>query len=191
MPSVRTPCLGQKQRGITPSTRRRSDNVLSPDDREEISRCLAKQLTVRTIAARLSRAPSTVSREISRVAARSTEQPELTIVPGQRRGVRSSRCWREWCPVAITNSRCVNSGRYSSQYITAGTRCYARESLRGLSFAIERGGVGARRLTGLRREVSARPLRTRPCTFRCAPGSPSTLTRSRAGVPRRACTGRP
>lgn len=52
--------------GMSPSTRTRSHEVLSLRDREEISRCLAKNLGVRAIAARLQRAPSTVSREISR-----------------------------------------------------------------------------------------------------------------------------
>src|SRR4051812_6811553 len=52
--------------GITPPSRTRSDSVLSRREREEISRCLARGLTMRAIAARLRRAPSTVSREISR-----------------------------------------------------------------------------------------------------------------------------
>src|SRR5947208_5008917 len=52
--------------GITPSTRTRSDHVLSLREREEISRCLAKGFGVRAIAARLRRSPSTISREISR-----------------------------------------------------------------------------------------------------------------------------
>src|SRR2546423_8672867 len=57
--------------GITPAARTRSDSVLSLQEREEISRCLAKGLGVRAIAARLRRSPSTVSREIFRNGGRS------------------------------------------------------------------------------------------------------------------------
>lgn len=57
--------------GITPSPKTRSDNVLSLREREEISRCLAKGLSLRVIAARLRRSPSTVTREISRNGGRS------------------------------------------------------------------------------------------------------------------------
>src|SRR5688572_6768379 len=52
--------------GITPSDRVRSEGALSLREREEISRFLAKGLTIRSIATRLCRAPSTVSREVSR-----------------------------------------------------------------------------------------------------------------------------
>lgn len=57
--------------GITPAARTRSEQVLSLHEREEISRCLAKGLSVRAIAERLNRAPSTVSREVSRNGGRS------------------------------------------------------------------------------------------------------------------------
>jgi len=47
-------------------TRRRSQRVLSLTEREEISRGLAEGLSLRTIARRLGRAPSTVSRGVAR-----------------------------------------------------------------------------------------------------------------------------
>ena len=52
--------------GIRPEPRRRSLRALSLAEREEISRAIAAQHSIRCIAASLGRAPSTVSREISR-----------------------------------------------------------------------------------------------------------------------------
>lgn len=52
--------------GIVPSPRRRARWALRATEREEISRGLAEGLSVRGLAARLRRAPSTISREIRR-----------------------------------------------------------------------------------------------------------------------------
>ena len=52
--------------GISPVTRRRARLALTLAEREEISRGLAADTSMRQIAARLGRAPSTVSREIAR-----------------------------------------------------------------------------------------------------------------------------
>jgi IS30 family transposase len=52
--------------GIRPRPRRRSPLALTLEEREEISRGVAGGLSMRTIARALSRAPSTVSREIGR-----------------------------------------------------------------------------------------------------------------------------
>jgi IS30 family transposase len=52
--------------GIRPVERRRSKRVLSLSEREEISRGVVAGASMRTIAARLGRAPSTVSRELHR-----------------------------------------------------------------------------------------------------------------------------
>lgn len=52
--------------GIPPAARRRSPRVLTLVEREEISRGLAAQHSVRSIATTIGRSPSTVSREISR-----------------------------------------------------------------------------------------------------------------------------
>ena len=55
-----------KTGGIRPAPRTRSSRALSLADREEISRGIVAGLSLRAIAAQLGRAPSTVSREISR-----------------------------------------------------------------------------------------------------------------------------
>jgi IS30 family transposase len=52
--------------GIAPTTRRRSTNALSREEREEISRGVAAGVSIRSIAECIERAPSTVSREIGR-----------------------------------------------------------------------------------------------------------------------------
>jgi IS30 family transposase len=52
--------------GIRPPERRRSRLALTLAEREEISRGIAGDLSLRAIAVRLGRAPSTVSREVSR-----------------------------------------------------------------------------------------------------------------------------
>ena len=52
--------------GIRPAMRRRSRRVLSLSEREEISRGVAAGISVRSMAARLGRAASTVSRELCR-----------------------------------------------------------------------------------------------------------------------------
>ena len=52
--------------GYSPPERTRSERSLSIDDREEVSRGLSAGDSIRAIAARIGRAASTVSREISR-----------------------------------------------------------------------------------------------------------------------------
>ena len=52
--------------GIRPPERRRSRLALTLAEREEISRGIARDLSLRAIAARLGRTPSTISREVNR-----------------------------------------------------------------------------------------------------------------------------
>ena len=52
--------------GIRPGERRRAPMVLSLGEREEISRGLSTQCSLRSIARRLGRSPSTISREVCR-----------------------------------------------------------------------------------------------------------------------------
>lgn len=52
--------------GIQPAQRRRSCVALTLAEREEVSRSVAKGQSIRSIASRLGRAPSTISREIKR-----------------------------------------------------------------------------------------------------------------------------
>jgi len=52
--------------GIRPAERRRGSMVLSLSEREEISRGLSTQCSLRSIARTLGRSPSTISREVRR-----------------------------------------------------------------------------------------------------------------------------
>jgi len=52
--------------GIEPPQRHRALKALTLAEREEVSRCLVARLSIRAIAARLGRAPSTISRELQR-----------------------------------------------------------------------------------------------------------------------------
>ena len=52
--------------GYRPPERKRHPNSLTLDEREEISRCLVQKLSLRDIARKLSRSPSTISREVNR-----------------------------------------------------------------------------------------------------------------------------
>jgi len=80
--------------GYLPAPRRRSRRVLSLLEREEISRGLAAGLSLRTIARRLGRAPSTVSREIARHGgSRCYRATRAMIVPGAGRVVPSPASW--------------------------------------------------------------------------------------------------
>jgi IS30 family transposase len=55
-----------ESRGILPPARRRSERALSLAEREEISRGVVSGQSIRSIAAALGRAPSTLSRELQR-----------------------------------------------------------------------------------------------------------------------------
>jgi IS30 family transposase len=58
--------LIRRSGGVPPRPRRRSPRVLSTQEREETSRALAARESLRAVARRLGRAPSTISREIRR-----------------------------------------------------------------------------------------------------------------------------
>lgn len=55
-----------EHRGIRPNDKQRAKNHLTLDEREEISRGISASLSMRAIASRLNRPPSTISREINR-----------------------------------------------------------------------------------------------------------------------------
>ena len=62
--------LLKRRGGIAPSARRRSQRALTLAEREDISRGIARGCSLRVIAQHLSRAPSTVSREVVRYGGR-------------------------------------------------------------------------------------------------------------------------
>ncbi len=104
--------------GYVPATRCRSSRVLSFTEREEISRGLAEGASLRTIAGRLRRTPSTISREVRRHggrhryrAARADEQAwnrarrpklcKLAAVP-RLRDLVAAKLAEDWAPEQIS-----------------------------------------------------------------------------------------
>lgn len=78
--------------GFPPRTRRRAASALVLAEREEISRALAAGETLRAIAARLQRAPSTISREVRRHGGRAAYRAVAADRAAWDRARRPQRC---------------------------------------------------------------------------------------------------
>lgn len=78
--------------GYVPESRSRSPQALSLEDREEISRGLAEGLSLRGIAHRLGREPSTVSREVARNGGRKRYRAALADERAWDRARRPKPC---------------------------------------------------------------------------------------------------
>ncbi len=78
--------------GIRPADRKRSDRCLSLADREEISRGLVAGRSMRSIAAELGRAPSTISREIRRNDGRRCYRATVADTRAWERAKRPKTC---------------------------------------------------------------------------------------------------
>jgi IS30 family transposase len=78
--------------GIRPPRRLRSSLVLSSREREEISRGVVGGRSMRTMAASLGRAPSTISREISRNGGRHAYRASAADASAWQRARRPKRC---------------------------------------------------------------------------------------------------
>lgn len=80
--------------GIRPAPRRRSGLALTLLEREEISRGVASNLFLRTIAAQLGRSPSTISRELTRNGGpEDYRASQADGLPGIARGAPNSVNW--------------------------------------------------------------------------------------------------
>jgi IS30 family transposase len=78
--------------GIAPAERKRAGVALTSNEREEISRGLVAQLSLRAIAAKLGRAPSTISREVSRNGNATRYRATLADDATWDRGRRPKKC---------------------------------------------------------------------------------------------------
>jgi transposase, IS30 family len=78
--------------GLAPQPRRRADRALSFSEREEISRGLGRDEGVRSLARRLARAPSTISREIQRHGGRTQYRATDAEQRAWAAGRRPKRC---------------------------------------------------------------------------------------------------
>ena len=78
--------------GLAPQPRRRAERALSLREREEISRGIATAEGVRSLARRLARAPSTISREIQRHGGRASYRASEAEQAAWALGRRPKRC---------------------------------------------------------------------------------------------------
>jgi IS30 family transposase len=78
--------------GIAPRDRRRAHCTLQLAEREEISRGIVAGVSIRTIARRLGRAPSTITREIRRHGGRERYRAAAADGRAWRRATRPKRC---------------------------------------------------------------------------------------------------
>lgn len=78
--------------GYGPRSGRRALRVLSSAEREEVSRGLAEGASLRTIAARTGRAPSTISREVARNGGRRRYRAARADIEAWERARRPKRC---------------------------------------------------------------------------------------------------
>ena len=78
--------------GVRPARRRRPERHLSLTEREEISRGVARGESLRSIAHRLERAPSTVSRELARNGGRRVYRAHRADRAAWGRARRPQRC---------------------------------------------------------------------------------------------------
>jgi IS30 family transposase len=84
--------------GIRPAERRRAPAVLSLSEREEISRGLSTQGSLRSIARRLGRSPSTISREVRRNGGRESYRATPSDEAAWDRARRPKLCKLACCP---------------------------------------------------------------------------------------------
>lgn len=83
-----------KTGGRRPAQRSRSQRALTLAEREEISRCLAAGHSIRSIAVLLSRAPSTISREVNRNGSCHAYRASRADQAARDRALRPKRCKR-------------------------------------------------------------------------------------------------
>jgi len=154
--------------GVAPEMPRRSRRALSLADREEISRGLSAQLSIRQIATRIGKAASSVSREIRRnggareyratgaegAAWRRARRPKLCLLARQPHLRRQVMQWleRRWSPQQIAR-------RLTQQFPDDQTMRVSHETIYRSLFIQSRGVLKKQLLGHLRRQRSSRRSR--------------------------------
>ena len=142
--------------GIRPPERRRSPRALTLPEREEISRGIATGSSIRSIAASLSRAPSTISREIKRngdqrryrasqadqAAWDRAHRPKICKLAENRALARivARKLQLEWSPEQIAGWLKHTPGRRA---ISGVTRNHLSQSLYPGTWCLEEGAIAA------------------------------------------------
>jgi hypothetical protein len=85
--------------GYRPPVRKRHPLALSLNEREEISRALVAKISIRAIANKLSRAPSTISREIRRHGGAKQHRAAKADKDAWDRALRPKPCTLIECPI--------------------------------------------------------------------------------------------
>lgn len=78
--------------GIIPLKKKRSKSHLSFEEREEISRSLAANISIRDIASHLNRSPSTISREVSRHGGKKNYRANVADQQAWKNAARPKEC---------------------------------------------------------------------------------------------------
>jgi len=186
--------------GIRPSKRTRSRLALSLSEREEISRGIASQHSIRSIARRLARAPSTISREIHRNGGYAGYRATSSDQAAWDRAHRPKRCklardralaqvvaaklQQHWSPQQIAgwlkrtypereHARVSHETIYRSLYVQA--RGVLKKELQAClrtKRAIRRSGHASLKRQGLGKITNAVPICERPASVedRAVPG---------------------
>lgn len=161
----------QRRGGFAPEPQRRSARTLSLQEREEISRGLSAELSMRQIAKRLDRAPSSISREIRRhggcqryralpadtQAWHNARRPKACLLArhaGLCQAV-AEKLQQEWSPRQI-------SGWLPKEFSADHSMRVSHETIYRTLFIQSRGALKKELLAHLRRGRTLRRSRTRP-----------------------------
>ena len=185
--------------GVRPAVRHRSMRQLSQTEREEISRGVAAGESLRVIAARLGRAPSTISRELGRNGGRDRYRAHSADRAAWQRGRRPQRC-----KLATNGPLRELVGeklalRWSPQQISAWLRHtydgveamqVSHETIYVTLFVQTRGGLGRELTQHLRtRRANRRPKAKRPPSGKGQIVDPVMISQRPAEVADRAVPG--
>ena len=120
--------------GIRPAERRRAAKALSLDEREEISRGLSSQRSLRSIAYTLGRSPSTISREVRRNGGTDRYRAARSDQAAWDRSLRPKTC-KLACYASLARTVSAKLNRKWSPEQIAGwlKRTYPREPLKQVS----------------------------------------------------------
>jgi IS30 family transposase len=165
----------ERHGGIAPAARRRSSRALSLAEREEISRGLATDESSATIARRLGRARSTITREIARHGTRATYRAEAADGAAWARARRPKPCrlathrrlrrlvarrlQQRWSPEQI-------AGWLVTEYPDDPTMRISHEAIYQTLYLQARGALKKELLASLRRQRPMRRSRQAPATRR-------------------------
>jgi len=154
--------------GIRPPTRRRSSRSLTLSEREEISRGLVAGRSLRSIALRLDRAPSTISRELNRNGGLGSYRAHAAEQTAWDRACRPKRCKLALNrPLAITVAGLLRqrwspwqiAGRLKRLYPHDEDRRVSHETIYKTLFIQARGALKKELVAHLRRRRTMRRSR--------------------------------